>query len=59
MHTGPVPGHLVVVEVDEYWQASGHGNPAEDSHLQEKCPCNRTKSDSNPLGDNEVWCEEN
>ena len=59
MRTRPVPWHLVIAEADVYWRDDEHGKPADDSHLQERCPCNRTKFDSTPLGDCEVWREEN
>ena len=58
MHTRPIPWQLVIAEADECWKAGEHGNPVEGSHLQEKCPCNRTKSNSYPLGDYEVWHDE-
>ena len=58
MRTGPIPGHLVIVEVDEYWQDGGHGNPAEGSHLQGRCLYSRTKFDSILWGDCAAWHEE-
>ena len=53
----PVPGHLDVEAVDECWKVGGHGNPAEDSHLQGRCLYSRTKFGSTLWGDYAAWHE--